>query len=93
MWRSGGLKSQEKGEKEEMARASVYAVRSDDSLVHGAKSTPIAFLPLEPARRELLGEAATSLQGSATVGKSAEPRRVLPRGETQMQVSQSPTSL
>ena len=76
-----------------MAQASIYAIRSDDSLVHRAKSTPIAFLPLEPARHKLLGEAATSLQGSATVGKSAEPRQFLPRGKTQMQVSQSPTLL
>lgn len=63
MRRSRGLESQEKGEKEGMAEVSVYAIRSDDSLVHGAKSTPIAFLPREPARRKLLGEAATSLQG------------------------------
>lgn len=76
-----------------MAQVSVYAIRRDDSLVHRAKSTPFAFLPLEPACRKLLGEAATSLQGSATVGKSAEPWRALPRGETQMQVSQSPTLL
>lgn len=93
MWRSRGLKNQEKGEKEEMAQASVYAIQSHDSLVHRAKSTPIAFLPLEPACHKLLGEEATPLQGSATVGKSVEPRQVLPRGETQMQVSQSPTLL
>lgn len=74
-------------EKEEMAQASVYVIQSDDSLVHGAKPTPIAFLPLEP------GRSSNSTAGLSHRGKgSGAPARPAARRDP-LRVTQSPTLL
>lgn len=70
-----------------MAQASVYVIQSDDSLVHGAKPTPIAFLPLEP------GRSSNSSAGLSHRGKgSGAPARPAARRDP-LRVTQSPTLL